>query len=242
MRVESAFWLWRAALVGSLIGSLVTIGCKKSDKSDSQAASAASAPANPAAPAGAGEGAPLSGFDECLVGKWKADKVVLKMDPVGAEGGSNAALDIASDGASTMDFSPMSEVHAKASAGFNFDFKYSGQATAKLKTPARGTIEAEGAKFDELRVTASAKLPGAGAVPLFKDTKVSELAGMATALAGAAPGVPKVPGAVPAPPGNPASGIDASPVFSNSRYTCQGDSLRLENAQGAATWTFTRVR
>jgi hypothetical protein len=134
----------------------------------------------------------------------------------------------------------MNDVHAKANAGFAFDFKYNGKATGNLKTPTRGTIVSDGTNLADLRVTATAKLPGAGAVPLFKDTRVSELASMATAIAGAVPNLPKGANAQPAAAPNPASGIDASPVFSSSRYTCQGDTLTLDNAQGVATWVFKR--
>jgi hypothetical protein len=233
--------LWVGVVALQLVSA-----CKKSESTSAAGAAPSGATAlggnaaNPsAAPAGAA-GEALAGLDECLVGKWKAEKVTLKLDQVNAEGGANTALEISPNGASTIDFSPMNDVHAKANAGFAFDFKYDGKATGNLKTPTRGTIVSDGTNLADLRVTATAKLPGAGAVPLFKDTRVSELASMATAIAGAVPNLPKGANAQPAAAPNPASGIDASPVFSSSRYTCQGDTLTLDNAQGVATWVFKR--
>jgi hypothetical protein len=99
-----------------------------------------------------------------------------------------------------------------------------------------------------LRVTATVKLPGAGSTPLFKDKPVTELATLGTALAGAGKGLP---GVKPAPaqaaagsasqPGTPSNGIDSSPVFASSRYTCEGDALLLRGAEHAFEWKFVRV-
>ena len=222
-----------AALLTGLSGAAL-FGCKKSDPGvTSQGASgAASIAAADTKPSGT---EPLNGLDECLVGKFEADKVVLKLNRLSAEGGSKVALEVASDGAATIDFTPMNEIHATADRGLAFDFKYAGKATSTLKTPTRGTIVSESTNLDALRVNSTIKLPGAGAVQLFKDTPVKELARMATAIAGSLPKGADAPGAA-----NPASGIDASPIFSSSHYSCQGDTLTLDNAQGAATWTFKR--
>ena len=155
------------ALTVCAAGALVALcgGCKKSDASSTSGAASAEAAIAPAASA-AGAAAPLAGLDECLVGKWKAEKVSLKLDQVSAEGGANVSLDIASSGASSIDFTRMSEVHAKANAGFSFDFKYSGKASGMLKTPTRGSVVSEGTNLADLRVSAPASLPGAAAVPV----------------------------------------------------------------------------
>lgn len=208
--------------------------CKKAGTEATAEATQSATPTaagNPASSAGPA----LSGFDDCLVGNFEAEQVTLKLDQVSAAGGAKVALQVAANGSSSIDFTPMNEINAKANGGLSFAFKYAGKATATLKTPTRGTIVSESTNLDGLRVNATIKLPGAGGVPLFKDTPVKELANMATAIAGSIPQGANAPGAA-----NPASGIDASPVFSSSRYTCQGDTLTLDNAGGAATWTFKR--
>ena len=221
-----------AALLMAVCGPTLA-GCKKSEPSLATPAASGAAPVSAAnAP---NEGGALHGLDECLVGQFEAEKVVLKLNRLSAEGGSKVDMQIGSDGAATIDFTPMNEIHATADRGLAFDFKYAGKATSTLKTPTRGTIVSESTNLDALRVNSTIKLPGAGAVQLFKDTPVKELARMATAIAGSLPKGGDAPGAA-----NPASGIDASPIFSSSHYSCQGDTLTLDNAQGAATWTFKR--
>lgn len=219
-------------LVMMLLACTSTFGCKKKEPSNTSQTTRAATQAPEAAPSGGGV---LVGLDECLVGKFEAEKVVLKLNRLSAEGGSKVEMQIASNGATTIDFTPMSEIHATADRGLAFNFKYAGTATSTLKTPARGTIVSESTNLDALRVNSTINLPGAGAVQLFKDTPVKELARMATAIAGSLP-----KGADATAAANPASGIDASPIFSSSHYTCEGDTLTLDNAQGAATWTFKR--
>ncbi|MGC4091936.1 MAG: hypothetical protein QM756_29445 [Polyangiaceae bacterium] len=221
--------------------------CKKSEPAPESGAVASAAvgaatpageaPAAPGVPAAAGAALAPGAFDTCLVGKWKSDKVTLKMDQVSAEGGAGVALEIAATGASNIDFSPMSEVNAKTQDGVGFNFKYSGKASATLKTPSAGNIDSENNDFAALKVTVAMKMPGAGgaSIPILKDVAISELATMGAALGGK--GLPKVPG-VGAGMG---SMVDANPVFSRSQYTCQGDSLSFKNVKSPAEWVFTRV-
>jgi hypothetical protein len=215
----------------------LTLACKKEEKKEPTAAVAGSTERVIQAASG-DTGAPLTGLDSCLVGKWTAEKVTLKVDPVSAEGGKNVMLEVAPSGLTSVDFTPMSEIHASAKGGLSFDFKYTGTVSGTLKTPERGLLRSENTSLAELRVSASMKLPNGGMVPLFKDTKVQELANLGSAMAGA---VPKLPGAPSAPAVSPTQGIDANPVFSSSGYTCQGDSLSLANLDGAARWTFRRA-
>jgi len=229
MQTKDGDALARGALALAAALSL-TLACKKSEKAEPSAA--ASAPTKPASGASADQ---LTGFDECLVGKWRAERVSLAIDPVNAEGGQNVMLYVEPSGACSIDFTPMSEIHATAKGGLSFDFKYSGKASGTLKTPQRGALRSEGTSFGDLRVSATAKLPGAGSVPLFKETPVKELAAMGTAMAGA------VPKPANAPAVSPTQGIDANPVFSSSGYTCQGEMLSLSNIDGAARWTFRRA-
>lgn len=218
------------------LGCVAAIACKRTEpRADTQETRSDRSP-DATGTAAASAAVALSGFDTCLVGNFEAEQVTLKLEQVSAAGGSKVALQIGADGSSSVDFTPMSPINAKANGGLAFDFKYSGKASATLKTPERGTIVSESTNLDALRVSATIKLPGAGGVPLFKDTPVNELAKMATAIAGSMPQGAKLPGGA-----NPASGIDASPVFSSSRYTCQGDTLTLDNVGGAATWTFKRT-
>ena len=229
---------------GALI-ALFALSCSRKD-ADSSSAKAAGSAALPAsslsdAPATA---APLSGLDTCLVGKWRASGVTLKMDQVSAQGGANVTLDIAPSGASVIDFGPMADVHATGPS-LNFDFRYSGKATATIKSPSRGTLQSENADYAGLRVTANVKLPGAGSIPLFKDTPVTELATMGAALAGGVKGLSKVKPAASAPaavsqPGTP-KGIDSNPVFASNRYTCEGNSLQFRGGDQAFEWQFSRM-
>ncbi|HET9929541.1 MAG TPA: hypothetical protein VFQ35_02590, partial [Polyangiaceae bacterium] len=150
-----------ATLVVLLLAGTSSIGCKRTEATTSQTTQAEAAATAGAVPAAAPAGAALTGFDPCLVGSFEAEKVTLKLDQLSAEGGSKVALEIAVNGASTIDFTPMSEIHAKASRGLAFDFKYAGKATSTLKTPTRGTIVSESTNLDALRVNATIKLPGA---------------------------------------------------------------------------------
>lgn len=206
---------------------------------------AASGSAVASAPAPAAAAAPLTGLDSCLVGKWKASGVTLKIDSISAHGGANVTLDVAPSGASVIDFGPMSDVRATG-ASLNFDFRYSGKASGTLKSPSRGILQSEAADYTGLRVTATIKLPGAGSVPLLKETPVTQLANMGVALAGAGKGSPKAKPSAAAPSsasqlGTPAKGIDSNPIFASSRYTCEGNSLSLRGGEQGFEWLFARV-
>jgi hypothetical protein len=208
------------------------------------AAATGPAAANATAPAASvvAEGAPLSGLDSCLVGKWQATGATLKVDPITAQGGANVTLEIAPSGASVIDFGPMADVHATGPS-MSFDFRYSGKATGTLKSPSRGTLRSESADYSALRVTANVKLPGAGSISLFKDTPLTELATMGGALAGVAKGLPKAKSAAAAAssqPGTSPQGIDSNPVFASSSYTCEGNSLSLHGGKQGFEWQFTR--
>lgn len=215
------------------LASLAT-ACNKAPSATETAVSAAVAAA-PApslaapAPAVAPSGAPLTGLDACLVGSWKGTGFSMKTEQVTAEGGANLALKIASDGAAVIDFGPMAPVNGKG-AGASFDFQYSGKASATLATPTRGSISSAKPDYSGLKVTTNMQVPGAGKIALFKNKPVSELAQMASAVVGG-----KAP-AAGAPPG-----IDASPVFSNNRYSCDGDTLTLSGDKLAAQWLFARA-
>jgi hypothetical protein len=234
-----------AAVLG--LSLLVAPSCRKEASPDAGASGATAAPVVGAAALSAASAPSTAnaGLDACLVGNWKASRVTLKVDPVDAQGGANIALQIAPSGASLLDFGPMSDIRA-TSSGFSFEFRYSGKATATLKTPSPGTVTSEQSDYSGLRVTASAKLPGAGSVALFKDTPLTQLANMGAALAGVGKGgaakgaasaaAPAASGAVATP------GIDSSPVFSSNRYTCGGDSLRLYGGEQPLEWVFERVR
>jgi hypothetical protein len=221
----------------ALSAILALVGCNKTPSASEATASAtatAAAPSTAATPSSsaataAAVAAPFTGLDTCLVGTWKGKGFSLKTDQVSAEGGANLALKIAASGESVVDFGAMSPVNGKG-AGASFDFQYSGKASGTLTTPTRGTIASSKSDYSGLKVTTNVQIPGAGKIALFKNKPVSELAQMAAAVAGG-----KAP-AAGAPPG-----IDSSPVFSNSRYTCEGDTLSLSGDKLAAEWVFTRV-
>jgi hypothetical protein len=84
------------------------------------------------------------------------------------------------------------------------------------------------------------KVPGAGFIPMFKDTPIADLVKMADGMAGAVKGLPGAPAAPGAAAGAP-KGIDAAPVFSSSSYVCRPDSLTLSGPQ-QAEWTFVRTK
>jgi hypothetical protein len=174
---------------------------------------------------------PLSGgLDPCLVGSWRSKSFSLTTDQATAEGGANAALKIAATGDAIVDFGPMAPINGKG-AGVNFDFQYAGKATAKLSTPSRGALASSKSDYAGLRVTASAQIPNAGKISLFKNKPVSELAQMVAGVAGAK-----------AAPGAPPPGLDSSPIFSTTRYTCADGTLTLESSdQLAAKWIFART-
>jgi hypothetical protein len=194
--------------------------------------------AAPAAPSAAAPAA-LTGFDPCVVGTWRSKLVKLSADQVTAAGGEGVKMDAEASGATTLYFASMSDIRASG-AGVVFDFRYSGKATAKLKTPSIGKFESENADYSALKVTANVKVPGAGFIPMFKDTPVADLVKMADGMAGAVKGPPGAQAAPSAAPGAP-KGIEPAPVFSSSSYVCRPDSLTLSGPQ-QTEWTFLRTK
>ena len=139
-------------------------------------------------------------------------------------------MNIAATGDTAVDFGKMAPIKAKG-AGVDFDFQYSGKASATLSTPTRGALASSKADYAGLRVTASVQLPGATKMDLFKNEPLSKLAQMATAVTGAK-----------AAAGAPPPGLDSTPIFSTSRYACTGGVLTLDSSdQLAAKWTFVRA-
>lgn len=209
--------------------SLTIAGCKKETSAGNTptASAAGSAPA-----AASSTGAAPSGLDPCLVGSWKSTSVSLKLAPASAAGGANLALEIRPSGDSVLDFASMAPIHGKSN-GADFDFKYAGKASALLSTPTRGELASAKPDYSGLQVSADVQLPGVGRFSVLKNKPVSELAQMASALVGQ-----KAPSAAAAatPPG-----IDPSPIFSTTRYACQGDSLTFFADKGGAEWAFSRA-
>jgi hypothetical protein len=113
-----------------------------------------------------------------------------------------------------------------------FDFKYTGTATAKLATPTRGAVTSSNPDYSKLKVSITIAMPSGPKMPLFKDKPVSELAQMASQMAG------KAGGAQPMAP----AGVDSSPVFSVTKYTCSGDELKLLADKAGVVWTFSRAK
>ena len=217
-----------------VIGS--TGGCAKKDapaRSDASGAGSAAA-AQPLAEA-TRDGGALTGLDTCIVGNWRSAHVKLKTDQATAEGGANASLRILPSGQATLDLSPMAPIAGKAT-GVGFEFRYAGTATATLATPSRGTMESTSATYSGLRVTADVSVPGAGKIPSFHDKPVTELADMARSIVNAGKKDASAPVPTAAPPG-----IDSSPLFSNSRYSCNGDRLGFFGAAQGSEWSFERV-
>jgi hypothetical protein len=226
--------------VVGFFAAIGAIGCNKQepgasgDAPSTSAAAPAAASSAPAAVASAapasGGGEALAGLDPCLVGKWTSTQVTMTADQLSVEGGANVALSVADTGAAVLDFGPMAPIQGKSSPA-SFEFQYSGKASATLATKTRGAISSQSPDYSGLKVSVSFGMPGAGKVPLFKNKPVSELAQMATAMTGAK----GAPAAAPPP------GIDSSPVFSTSSYTCQGATLTLVSAKPAVTWSFKRA-
>jgi len=83
---------------GALIPLLFVAACsrKESTSSDAPAVTASVGSQAPAASVARAPATlpPLTGLDSCLVGKWKATGVTLKLDAVSAEGGANVTRTI----------------------------------------------------------------------------------------------------------------------------------------------------
>ncbi len=191
--------------------------------------SASASPLANTAPPSA-SGAPLTGLDTCLVGSWKSTMFSLQVSQVTADGGANVTLQIKAGGDAAVDFRGMAPIRGKG-AGADFDFQYSGKATAVLSTPTRGVISSSQADASALRVSANVSMPGAGKFPIFKNKAVSELAQMASAITA---------GKAVATPAPSELGVDTNPLFSTTHYTCEGDALTLSG--DGPKWAFTRAR
>jgi hypothetical protein len=224
---------WAAVLVSAWL----CVGCNKETAGGAASSGPALAAAPSVAPAAASvvAAAPLTGFDPCVVGSFRAKSVTLNADQVKAAGGAGVTMRIEPSGKTALDFGSMENVIASGS-GMSFDFRYARTATGTLKTPARGKFDSENSDYSKLKVTANVKVPGAGTVPMFKDTPIPELVKMASGMAAAAKGLPGAAGAAGAP-----KGIDSAPIFSSSAYECRPDSLTLTGAQNVV-WEFVRVQ
>jgi hypothetical protein len=216
-----------------LVGSLLALpSCKKEPSAADglPASAAATAAANASATvAPAPSAAPLAGLDACLVGNWKSTVFSLKAAQVVAEGGANTTLQIGASGDAVVDFAGMAPINGKG-AGADFDFFYAGKATATVSTPTRGAIASTKADVSALRVSANVSLPGSGKFPVLKNKSVSELAQMASTITA---------GKAPAAAGAAPPGVDSNPLFSTTRYTCEGNTLTLSG--DGPTWAFTRA-
>ncbi len=213
-----------------MLSLTIVTGCKKEPSPSSAPGAASGGAIATASPSTAG--AAPSGFDPCLVGSWKSTSVTLKLELVSATGGPNLALDIRPNGDSVIDFTSMGPIHGK-STGAKFDFKYAGKASATLSTPTRGSLASAKPDYSDLRVNADVQMPGVGNFSVLKNKPLSELAQMAAELPGKK--APTAPAAATPP------GIDTNPIFSTTRYTCQGDSLTFFSDKAGAEWVFSRV-
>lgn len=222
--------------------ALLVVSCKKETPDEALPAAAAveAAPAaSGVAPAAAApSAAPAAAFDPCVIGSWRATSVTMKADAVKASGGGGVTMQIGSNGATTLDFGSMSDIAASGS-GMSFDFRYAGKATGTLKTPTPGKFESSNPDYSKLTVTANVKVPGAGTIPMFKNTPMSDLVKMASGVAAAAKGAPGTPAAAAA--GGVPKGIDAAPIFSSSTYECRPESLKLSGEQNLV-WEFVRSK
>ncbi len=175
-------------------------------------------------------------LDPCIVGKWKTVRVALENAQVDGSGGANLSLDVLANGQATIDFDPMTPISATA-APTTFDFSYSGQSTAHLATPRRGTLEVTRPDYSKVKVTAKVSIPGAGSIQLFKDTPIRELLQATKSAAEADDDLP-----LPEPSGPPPTTIDPSPVFSASAYECAGNALAFKGPAPGAAWYLERAK
>ena len=182
-----------------------TSGCAKSDKG------------------AGGSGAVQPGaLDACVVGSWKSTVATLNLKLAQATGGANVEMKIEPSGACSMDFTPMSAINATAKP-VNFDFHYSGKATALLKTPSAGVITAVQSDYSGLKASATIHMPSGGTMPLLTNVPVANMAPTTASPAGTT------------------QGIDSSPVLSADSYTCSGSTLTLTSSIAHTEWSFSRV-
>ena len=188
--------------------AVCTSGCAKHDKD-----TAGSSATQPGA------------LDACVVGTWKSTEATLNLKLAQATGGANVEMKIESSGACSMDFTPMSVINATGKP-VNFDFHYSGKATALLKTPSAGVITAVQSDYSGLKASAMIHMPNGATMPLLTNVPVTSMA----------PTIgPK------ASPSGTTQGIDSSPVLSADSYTCSASALTLTSSIAHTQWTFSRV-
>jgi hypothetical protein len=161
-------------------------------------------------------------LDTCVVGTWKSTVATLNLKLAQATGGANVEMKIEPSGACSMDFTPMSVINATAKP-VNFDFHYSGKATALLKTPSAGVITAAQSDFSGLKASATIHMPSGGTMPLLTNVPVAKMAPTTASPAGTA------------------QGIDSSPVLSADSYTCSASTLTLTSSIAHTQWSFTRI-
>jgi len=171
----------------------------------------------------AGSGAAQPGaLDACVVGTWKSNVATLNLKLAQATGGANVEMKIEPSGACSMDFTPMSVINATAKP-VNFDFHYSGKATALLKTPSAGVITAAQSDYSGLKASATIHMPSGGTMPLLTNVPVANMAPTTASPAGTT------------------QGIDSSPVLSADSYTCSASTLTLTSSIAHTQWTFSRI-
>ncbi len=188
--------------------AVCTSGCAKHDKDPS------------------GSGATQSGaLDACVVGTWKSTEATLNLKLAQATGGANVEMKIEPSGNCKMDFTPMSVINATGKP-VNFDFHYSGQATAILKTPSAGVIAATQPDYSGLKASAMIHMPNGAVMPLLTNVPVANMAPTTG---------PK------ASPAGTTQGIDSSPILSADAYTCSASTLTLTSSIAHTQWTFSKV-
>ena len=136
-----------------------TAGCAKHDKDT----------------AGSSATTQTGALDACVVGTWKSTEATLNLKLAQASGGANVEMKIEPSGACSMDFTPMSVINATAKP-VNFDFNYSGKATALLKTPGAGVITAAQSDYSALKASARIHMPNGATMPLLSNVPVTSMA------------------------------------------------------------------
>jgi hypothetical protein len=197
--------------------AVCTSGCSKRDNDN--------AGSNAAPAVGQAQTLAPGALDRCIVGTWKSTEATLNLKLAQASGGANVEMKIEPSGACSMDFTPMSAINATAKP-VNFDFHYSGKASALLKTPTAGVITAVQPNYSGLKASAMIHMPGGATMPLLTNVPVASMAPTSG---------PK------ASPTGTAQGIDSSPVVSADSYTCSASTLTLSSSIAHTQWSFSRV-
>jgi hypothetical protein len=163
---------------------------------------------------------------QCVVGDWTHTNADIRARMGNGQmretGGAGMLMTIGSDGATTINFTPMKPVRFRAPDGLAGQLRYRGTVSYKLGLPAAGATEGRLRYIsgDLSKLTVTARITSPFDVTVFSDESVLGLAAGAGGIS-----------------------VDGQPLATDHTFTCSATRLVLRTVSGqtvSGTWTWAR--